>query len=72
MYEIQICQAHIHSVYVPGYTNKRFFKRNFIYYSLIKTINMAYQTLKNEKKNKNNNNVAWMQTWLGFVNTPHP
>lgn len=25
MYEIQICQAHIHSVYVPGYTNKRFF-----------------------------------------------
>lgn len=47
MYEIQICQANIHSVYVPGYTNKRFFKK--LYLLQFKTINMAYQTLKNEK-----------------------
>lgn len=64
MYGIQICQAHIHSVYVPGYFTQKLYLLQF------KTINMAYQTLKNEKKD--NNNVAWMKTWLGFVNTPHP
>lgn len=71
MYEIQICQAHMYTLYMfQDILTKDFFKK--LYLLQFKTINMAYQTLKNEKKKNNNNNVAWMQTWLGFVNTPHP
>lgn len=61
---------HIYTLYMfQDILTKDFFKK--LYLLQFKTINMAYQTLKNEK-NKNNNNVAWMKTWLGFVNTPHP
>lgn len=57
MYGIQICQAHIHSVYVPGYTNKKIFLKK-LYLLQFKTINMAYQSLKNEK-NKKTTTTMW-------------
>lgn len=60
---------HIYTLYMfQDILTKIFLKK--LYLLQFKTINMAYQTLKNEKKD--NNNVAWMKTWLGFVNTPHP
>lgn len=59
MYGIQICQAHIHSVYVPGYFTQKLYLLQF------KTINMAYQSLKNERKQKQQQcgmdaDLAWL------------
>lgn len=64
MYEIQICQAHMYTLYMfQDILTKDFFKK--LYLLQFKTINMAYQTLKNERKQKQqqcgmDEDLAWL------------